>query len=43
MTTGTLEITRESRELRYFPLDDLPSPLVPKARRIVNELSPEWM
>ncbi|WP_367024669.1 NUDIX hydrolase [Rossellomorea marisflavi] len=42
-TTGTLKITRESRELRYFPLDDLPSPLVSKARRIVNELSPEWM
>lgn len=39
--TGILKAGGESRELRYFPLDGLPSPLVPKARRIVNELSPD--
>lgn len=38
--TGTLEASGESRELRYFALDDLPSPMVSKARRIINELSP---
>ncbi|MEW4328534.1 NUDIX hydrolase [Rossellomorea marisflavi] len=38
--TGTLKAGGESRELRYFAIDELPSPLVPKARRIINELSP---